>query len=37
MEQNSARVFSNNWNIYEKITNANYMHHAEFAIETAVR
>ena len=35
MEQNSVRVFSNNWNIYEKIRNANYMHHAEFATETA--
>ncbi|HYK46334.1 MAG TPA: class I SAM-dependent methyltransferase [Parafilimonas sp.] len=35
MEQSSVRVFSNNWNIYEKIRHANYMHHAEFATQTA--
>ena len=35
MEQNSAKVFSENWNIYKKVVQYNYMHHAEFANKTA--
>jgi ubiquinone/menaquinone biosynthesis C-methylase UbiE len=35
MEQNSAQIFSENWSIYQKIMSHNYMHHAEFAEETA--
>ena len=35
MEQNSAKVFSENWNIYQKIILHNYMHHAAFVKKTA--
>ncbi|MEO6330599.1 MAG: class I SAM-dependent methyltransferase [Ginsengibacter sp.] len=31
MEQNSARVFSEHWSIYQKIILHNYMNHEEFA------
>jgi len=35
MEQNPAKVFSENWSIYQKMIFHNYMHHAEFAGKTA--
>ena len=35
MEQNSARVFSEHWSIYQKMILHNYMHHEEFAGKTA--
>lgn len=35
MEQHSAQIFSDNWNIFQKIIQNDYMHHSEFAAETA--
>lgn len=35
MSQNSAQVFSENWSIYKKIMQCNYMHHAEFSSHTS--
>lgn len=30
MQDNSAKIFSDNWNLYQKVVRLNYMHHAEF-------
>lgn len=30
MQDNSAKIFSDNWNLYQKVVHLNYMHHAEF-------
>jgi SAM-dependent methyltransferase len=35
MPQSPAQVFSDNWEIYKKIMQNNYMHHAEFSNHTA--
>ncbi|MES1217038.1 MAG: class I SAM-dependent methyltransferase [Bacteroidota bacterium] len=35
MTESSAQVFSDNWGIYKKIMQCNYMHHAEFSDHTA--
>ncbi len=35
MNQNPAQVFSDNWDIYKKLMQCNYMHHAEFSQHTA--
>jgi SAM-dependent methyltransferase len=32
---NSAQVFTDNWNVYQKIVQNNYMHHKGFAAQTA--
>lgn len=30
MQDNSAKIFSDNWNLYQKVVQLNYMHHADF-------